>query len=138
MRPAVVRPVLLAALVVALAFAGCVGESGNAPAPSKHREETRTFDLAPGKSLEFKLRLAKGAKLDYQWTATRAVAYDFHGDTGGATGYRSHDKGTAATDQGAWTAPFEGRHGWWWKNDNRVPVTVTLVIEGAYEVIGVE
>lgn len=130
------RAFLLAlALIAPVALAGCASESEDAP--TTQRQETKTFELRPGGSVEYKLEMAKGAKLDYSWSTSRPVSYDFHGDTSG-DGFTSHKEGTAIADQnGDWTAPFDGRHGWYWKNNNAQPVTITLTTEGVYDVIGI-
>ena len=128
------RALLILALLATPLLAGCLG-SDDEPAATT-RNETRTFTLGPGESVEYKLSIKKGEKLDYAWTSPRALAYDFHGDTGGDA-YTSHKKGTATTDKGVFTVPFDGRHGWYWKNNNRAEVEVTLTTKGTYGVVGV-
>ena len=129
------RFLLLALTLLApLALAGCASDAGDAP--TTQRQEIKTFELRPGGSVEYKLEMAKGAKLDYSWSTTRPVSYDFHGDTGRDT-FTSHKQGTALADQqDGWSAPFDGRHGWYWKNNNAQPVTITLSTKGVYDVIG--
>lgn len=116
-------------------LAGCA--TADEEAPTTFREETRTFELPPGGSVEYKLRVAEGASLDYAWSAGRPVTFDFHGDTG-TESFTSHKEGVALADQDdAWRAPFDGRHGWYWKNNNPTTVTITLSTKGVYDVVGI-
>ncbi len=85
---------------------------------------------------EYKVLLAKGAVLDYDWkTAGTALYFDFHGEpTGDKTGFfRSFKKSTAAAESGTLVTEFAGTHGWYWKNKSLDPVTITLKIMGEYK-----
>lgn len=130
------RLILLSfALLFAPLLAGCATAPEEAPASTG--QETKTFELRPGGSVEYKLQMREGATLDYQWSTSRPVNYDFHGDSGSDV-FASHKKGTAIADQQAgWAAPFDGRHGWYWKNNHAQPVTITLTTEGDYTVVGI-
>ena len=44
----------------------------------------------------------------------------------------SFEKGNAAHALGSYVAPFDGLHGWYWKNNTATPVTVTLHSTGFY------
>lgn len=126
---------LVLVMLVALLAAGCAEEAAPPAEPAPAASDTRSFDIPAGGSIEYKLRISKDGQLAYSWSADRALVYDFHGDTG-SSGYQSHKKGTAVTDQGDWTAPFSGNHGWYWKNAHREPVRVTLTTSGDYTVVG--
>lgn len=106
---------------------------------SKEREDRVRLEIPAGTGLEYKFDLDEGAPLDYAWNTTGAnLYYDFHGerrnDTSGA--FSSHKSGVLARDEGFFTAPFDGTHGWFWENRNTEPVTVELVTSGVYEIIG--
>lgn len=137
------RPFLLALLVLAsgcLGTGGGDGEEGDAPsAPAGHGEDTKDFTLAAGASMEYKLFMQEGAKMEFTWSAPRALYYDFHGDREGDTSgaFTRHKSGTATLDKGTFTSPFQGRHGWYWENRNAQPVTVTLATKGEYIIVGV-
>ena len=138
------RPVLLALLVLLpVVAAGCMDGADPAPAPSKPaagaREDAREFVVPPGGSLEYKLFMQEGAKMEFSWSAPRALYFDFHGDREGDTSgaFTRHKSGTAALDKGSFTSPFQGRHGWYWENRNAQDVTVTLTTKGDYIVVGV-
>lgn len=106
---------------------------------TQQRQDTVTLDIAPGGELEYKLLMGLGRRVDYAWrTDGPAIYVDFHGEkTGDASGaFTRHMSGDRATDAGTLVAPFDGRHGWFWRNTSGQPVTVTLETRGAYEVIG--
>ena len=44
-------------------------------------------------------------------------------------------KATGASENGSLVAPFDGTHGWYFKNDTARPVVVRLTIAGFYELI---
>ncbi len=95
-----------------------------------------TVVIPAGKGKEYKFQLKKGATLDYSWVTEKgALFYDFHGEPkGDTTGYfKSFEKNTKSAASGSLTTPFEGIHGWYWKNDNTFPVVVKLSVAGEYE-----
>ncbi len=86
--------------------------------------------------IEYKVMLKKDAVLQYSWGTDGAeLFYDFHGEPkGDTTGYfKSYEKSTESRSSGSLTAPFEGTHGWYWKNNTRSPVRVSLEIKGVYQ-----
>jgi hypothetical protein len=112
----------------------------SAPAASGTEGASRTDEMSitlkPGEGAEIKLEMAKGAKASYEWTtAGGPVNHDTHGDgPGGAT--HSFSKGRQMErDAGELTAPFDGRHGWFWRNRTETNVTVTLKTKGNYRSI---
>jgi len=94
----------------------------------------------PAKSgLEYKLHMEKGAVLTYSWmTDGGALFFDFHGEPqGDTTGYfKSFKETTGNKDGGSLSIPFTGSHGWYWKNESELPITVSLETQGAYQVLG--
>ena len=85
---------------------------------------------------EYKLSLGNNAVLEYEWkTDGSDLFYDFHGEPkGDTTGYfKSYKKDTSNQASGLLTTPFEGTHGWYWKNKTKLPVTVTLNVKGIYQ-----
>ena len=94
--------------------------------------------LQPGGSVEYKFRMSAGANMTYRWTSTAPLTFDFHGDEAGHEEEpTSHKQGVSSADQGNFTAPFAGRHGWWWHNAGPESVTVTLTTQGQYVILGV-
>lgn len=85
---------------------------------------------------EYKLMFANGATFEYAWQSDKGeLFFDFHGEPkGDTTGYfKSFDKGTNNQSSGSLTTVFEGTHGWYWKNNNAYPVTITLNLNGEYQ-----
>jgi hypothetical protein len=85
---------------------------------------------------EYKFYLKKDAVLEYAWeTDGSKLFYDFHGEPAGdTTGYfMSFEKSTENQANGSLTTPFEGVHGWYWKNVTASPVTIALKAKGDYQ-----
>jgi len=85
---------------------------------------------------EYKLMFAKGATFNYAWHSNQGeLFFDFHGEPkGDKTGYfKSFHKDTSTQSSGSLTTTFEGTHGWYWKNSNPFPVSITLNINGEYQ-----
>lgn len=109
------------------------------PAVPVWRDEM-VFTLAPTEAKEIKLVMAAGDVATFEWVSEGGgVNYTQHGDDGGANEVRFEDGRAALGQEGTMTAPFAGKHGWFWRNRGDAPVTVTLRTGGAYsEMIEVE
>lgn len=96
------------------------------------REATITLNLpAFGDWQETKVYLEEGSTLTYSWSATAEVQYDFHGarSDGSET---SHAAGRAAEDDGELLVPFNGRHGWAFRNTGATDIELVLTIQGPF------
>ncbi len=104
------------------------------PQFNDYRVDTREFTIAPGSGMEFKYVLDKGATILYSWKSSTFVDFDFHTEPEGAPKGTSdsYEKGEAAQKRGAYTAPYDGIHGWYWENASKRDVTVTLTTAGFY------
>jgi hypothetical protein len=114
-------------------------DAPTAPAQPKP-DDHATVELPPGKGHEYKFRILAGGKLTYSWTAEGGTPeYDFHGEPKGAPKdvFQSYAEGKATGAKGTLTAPFEGTHGWYWKNSGSKPIKVTLTTSGNYEILGI-
>lgn len=103
------------------------------------RNEQFEITLSPGQGLEFKVLLSAGETLLYSWDAGDApLYYDMHGEPmdGPEDFFLSYQEQTDRKGQGAMRAPFEGTHGWYWRNDGDEPATVRLEISGFYRLPG--
>ncbi len=103
------------------------------------REDRVRVEVPPGESLEYKFFLKAGERMKFSWEVdTGPLRFDFHGEAKleEKDHYESYTKATAQKVRGTFTAPFEGVHGWWWKNKGATLATVTLTTSGTYEVLG--
>jgi hypothetical protein len=93
-----------------------------------------TFTIPPGDFVEYKYRIDKHAAMFYEWKASASVEYDFHTEPQNEESSESisFDFGVADTKNGSYVAPFDGMHGWYWKNPSASPVTLTLTSSGFY------
>lgn len=112
----------------------------SAPAPQAARTDQAVIDVPAGKGLEYKFRVRAGEKLKYAWDCGPGeLLYDFHGEPKGAAKdvFESYAAGVASGAKGTLTPPFEGTHGWYWKNMGTTPARVTLDTTGTYEILGI-
>ena len=102
-------------------------------AAAQSRSDVTTVVLNPGQGAEIKATMAEGLRLTYDWSVSGGtVNYDTHADAPGID-YHGYDKGkNSAGERGQLVAPFDGKHGWFWRNRGEAPVTVTLRTEGQY------
>jgi len=103
-------------------------------------KDSVTIIIPAGKSKEYKFHVLKDALLEYSWTTNGGkLFFDFHGEPkGDTTGYfKSYKKSTESESSGSFTAPFEGSHGWYWKNKGLETVEVTLKTKGSYKILGI-
>lgn len=102
--------------------------------PEAFRTDEAELSLGPGMDFEYKVRMKPGATLVYSWTSTGPYEFDFHGesdkDPGNAVSYTT---GNAAASNGSLIAPFEGIHGWYWKNNTDKFNEIHLKMAGQYE-----
>lgn len=104
---------------------------GAAHAQEVWRDEV-TFTLQPGASAEIKMVMDAGNIANYAWAATGGrINFDLHAHGGGQS--IDYERGRGETvGEGRIEAPFAGEHGWFWRNRDRAPVTITLQLRGAY------
>lgn len=107
------------------------------PAPTRAatRADETTVVVKAGQGIEYKMDMRGGAQVTYSWTAEGGtVNYDMHGEPpGNPAGTKSYGRGRgAASDKGVLTAPFDGNHGWFWRNRGTSDVTVRLTTRGEY------
>lgn len=107
----------------------------NIEAATAWRSDEKSLTLAPHTGIEIKAHMVKGDHLVFRWASSGPIRMDMHGEPKGAkdgefTDYWKQKNLTLA--QGSFTAPFEGTHGWYWRNGGETPVTITLKTEGFY------
>lgn len=102
------------------------------------RSDEMTLALQPSEGVEVKASMRKGEQFVFNWTVEGGkVNFDMHGEPPGKDDkFTSYWKATQQTEaQGAFVAPFDGTHGWFWRNRGDQPVTVKLKVSGFYEKI---
>ena len=95
-----------------------------------------TLTLAPDEGTEVKATMKTGGEIQYQWsTGGPKVNFELHGEEIGASSsdYTSYEKGTSAGESGTFRAPFDGTHGWFWRNRTGAPLSITVKATGAFE-----
>ncbi len=104
---------------------------------SPFRNEEQRLVLEPGRGIELKALMQKGEQVIFDWRADRGALYvDMHGEAPNAredefTSYWIEKQQSSA--QGTFTAPFEGSHGWYWRNRQDHPVAITVKVSGFFE-----
>ncbi len=95
------------------------------------RDETVVL-VAPDEAAELKLVMKAGEQAEYSWTAEGgALNFNAHGHGGGQS--ITYEKGRGAQEgKGTLAAPFDGHHGWFWRNRSRETVSLTLRTRGQY------
>lgn len=99
------------------------------------KQDVMEIEIAADKAIEIKLEMKKGAIAQYQWIAINGdLNFNLHGD-----GYKGTHKSTTykkgrmvSSDSGELKAEFDGYHGWYWRNRNKVPVILRIETTGEY------
>ena len=107
---------------------------------AKWRTDTVKVPVPAGKGLEYKLTMKQGEGLVYNISyGTLAdptqMLTEFHGHTKQVDGVGDlmfYSKTGGAPQSGVFTAPWDGIHGWYLKNDSPREVVVTLELAGFY------
>lgn len=105
--------------------------------PIPYRTDELSLELQPNEGAEIKALMRRGERFVFTWvTDGGAVNFDMHGETPNAKQdeFTSHWKGRSETSgYGAFEAPFDGTHGWYWRNRGKQPVNVRVKTSGFYE-----
>ncbi|KYG74067.1 MULTISPECIES: hypothetical protein [Roseivirga] len=118
-----------------------IPEEVNLPAPAEKlpfRKDEITISIPPKKGIEYKFDMVKHGKIKYEWLTNDGLVYiDFHGEVKQQvkpqqTYYESYTLGYSNNMAGSLLAPFEGPHGWYFRNDTDKNVEVTIRLEGEY------
>ena len=101
------------------------------------RDDVETIELAPHSGIEIKSHMNKGDSFLFSWESKGGpVKVDMHGEPPNAaddefTSYWADRQLESQT--GTFVAPFDGNHGWYWRNKGDTPVTITLKVSGFYK-----
>jgi len=98
------------------------------------RADEMSVLIKPHSGVEIKAQMLAGDALVFHWEASAPVKMDMHGEppNAGETFTRYWMQSELQTAQGAFTAPFDGRHGWYFRNRGETDVTVKLRTSGFY------
>lgn len=115
----------------------------NNPAPKKQyaeREDTVEVIVPAGKGIEYKIYMLKYGKMKYEWTTNKGIVYfDFHGEVKQAKEtsdvyFESYTLAYSNNMVGTFYAPYEGKHGWFFRNNEKAAITVTIKLKGQYSI----
>ncbi len=108
---------------------------------SSGEQDTVVLTVPAGRGIEYKLSMTQFQKATYEWITDGGVLFvDLHGEPkGDTTGYfESYTIATAEEMKGSFTVPFEGSHGWYWKNNSDKDINVQLIFSGDYVIEGLK
>lgn len=108
--------------------------------PGKWRTDTIDVPVPAGKGLEYKLDMRQGEGLVYNISYgdlehPGMMEVEFHGHTEQVDGVGDlmfYAKTGGSPQSGTFTAPWDGIHGWYLKNDSGKDVVVKLELAGFY------
>ena len=108
--------------------------------PAKWRTDTINVPVPAGKGLEYKLTMNKGEGLVYNisygtLSDPKLMLVEFHGHTPQVNGVGDlmfYSKTGGSPESGVFTAPWDGIHGWYLKNDSPRDIVVKLELAGFY------
>jgi hypothetical protein len=96
--------------------------------------------LVPAKrGIEYKFKSLKYGSTKYEWATDKGIVYiDFHGEVKQENPpqnvfYESYTLAYSNNMAGTLTAPFEGKHGWYFRNETNEAIVVTILLKGEYE-----
>jgi len=109
--------------------------------PATWRTDAIDVPVAAGKGLEYKLAMKKGQGLVYNVSYGALehpglMVVEFHGHTEQVDGVGDlmfYAKTGGSPQSGVFTAPWDGIHGWYLKNEGDKDVTVRLELAGFYD-----
>jgi hypothetical protein len=111
------------------------------PAPLKQyeeREDSVQVIIPAGKGKEYKILMLKYARATYEWKTDKGVLYfDCHGEVKQAQEtedeyFESYAVGYSNNIVGTLLAPYEGTHGWYFRNKSQSDIVVTIRMKGQY------
>lgn len=95
------------------------------------------FWLAPFESIEYKYTLGAGQSMVFAWRAQSPmpadVIFEMHSEVDADPDQSvTFELGRGGSQQGAFVAPFDGIHGWYWENRGAADVEVVLEATGFF------
>lgn len=127
-----------------------IGSNANVPKPIEannsapenqypEKEDVITVIVPAKKGIEYKFKILKYGSVKYEWSTNKGIVYiDFHGEVLQENPpknifYESYTLAYSNNMAGTLTAPFEGKHGWYFRNETNEEIIVSLKLKGQYE-----
>lgn len=117
-------------------------EADNPPStvPFPKRNDTIKIIVPAKKGIEYKFKVKKYAQVKYEWfTTNKEVVYlDFHGEVKQDNPpkdvfYESYALAYSNNMAGTFTAPFNGKHGWYFRNEYNEDIHLFIILKGEYD-----
>lgn len=116
-------------------------EANNPPPEIQYplRKDSIKVVIPAKKGIEYKFKSLKYGSIKYEWTTDKGIVYiDFHGEVKQDNPpknvfYESYTLAYSNNMAGTLTAPFEGKHGWYFRNETKEDIVVTIILNGQYE-----
>jgi hypothetical protein len=116
-------------------------EADNSPPEVQYsvREDTIEVIVPAKKGIEYKFKSLKYGRTKYEWSTDKGIVYiDFHGEVKQENSsknvfYESYTLAYSNNMAGTLTAPFEGKHGWYFRNETNQDIVVAIRLNGQYE-----
>jgi len=107
--------------------------------PRIYKVDSEDLLLTPGRGVEIKYHMQKGAVMVYSWKASGKLMFEFHGEPDQKPNpdyydsYELDDKVGKTESYGSFTAPSTGIHGWFWENKGDKNVEIHLTAAGFFD-----
>ena len=116
-------------------------EANNPPPEVQYPQRVDTIEVVipAEKGIEYKFKSLKYGSIKYDWATDKGIVYiDFHGEVKQENPpkdvfYESYTLAYSNNMAGTLTAPFEGKHGWYFRNETNKDIVVTIRLNGQYE-----
>ncbi|KAA8478252.1 hypothetical protein BDE36_2479 [Arcticibacter tournemirensis] len=102
------------------------------------REDSVQVTVPAGEGVEYKIKMLKHGQMKYEWLTTSGELYfDFHGEPKEVkpsknTYFDSYTIAYSDNMVGTFLSPFEGKHGWYFRNNGDKDIVVTIRMKGEY------
>ncbi len=116
-------------------------EADNPPPTTQlsSREDETKVVVPAGRGIEFKIDMLKYGKMKYEWNTSNGeiLYFDFHGEVKQEKEvkevyFESYTIANSNNMVGTFLAPYEGKHGWFFRNTGDEDVVVNLRLKGQY------
>jgi len=104
------------------------------------RIDTIKIIVPAKKGIEYKFKAKKYASVKYEWfTTQKEIVYlDFHGEVKQDNPpknvfYESYTLAYSNNMTGTFTTPFNGKHGWYFRNEYDQDIQLFIILNGEYE-----